>query len=117
MAVDYQKMYAYLVGQVDDSLQMIADALIDEDPGRDELVAVGNKLKAALEEVEEEYILADEDEFEPLLSTLRSYMETKDAAKLKQSVKGLTSEELILFQGIIHTAAGIINGYALDQDA
>lgn len=40
----YQKLYAYLVGQVDESLQMIAGDLMSGDVGKKELVAVGDKL-------------------------------------------------------------------------
>lgn len=48
MTVDYQKLYAYLVGQVDDTLQIIAGNLVSGKTDRDALVSVGEKLKAAL---------------------------------------------------------------------
>lgn len=56
----YQQLYAYLVGQVDDSLQMIGKALLRENCGREDLLAVGQKLKAALQEAEERYLRAEE---------------------------------------------------------
>lgn len=55
----YQQLYAYLVGQVDDSLQMIGEALLRENCGRADLLAVGEKLKAALQEAEERYLQAE----------------------------------------------------------
>lgn len=45
---DYQKLYAYLVGQIDDALQLIAGNLMDGKTDRDALVSVGEKLKTAL---------------------------------------------------------------------
>ena len=56
----YQKLYAYLVGQVEDSLQLIADDLMRGSYGREELIAVGEKLKSALLQAEETYIQADD---------------------------------------------------------
>ena len=48
MTVDYQKLYAYLVGQVDDTLQIIAGNLVSGKTDRDALVSVGEKRKTAL---------------------------------------------------------------------
>ncbi len=56
MDVNYEKLYAYLVGQVDDSLQRIAAMLMAEECGRAELVEIGEKLRAALLTAEEMYI-------------------------------------------------------------
>ncbi len=58
----YQQLYAYLVGQVDDSLQMIGEALLRENCGRADLLAVGEKLKAALQAAEERYIQEEGEE-------------------------------------------------------
>ena len=56
MAADYQKLYAYLVGQVDETLEMIGDGLARGSCGYDELAAVAGKLKAALITAEEMYL-------------------------------------------------------------
>lgn len=61
MKVEYKKLYAYLVGQVDDTLQMIAGHLIDGNSENESLVAVGNKLKNALLTAEDMYLDAEED--------------------------------------------------------
>ena len=58
--MNYQKLYAYLVGQIDDTLQLIAEQLQSESPGYKELYEVGKKLKTALLTAEEMY-LDDED--------------------------------------------------------
>lgn len=52
----YQKMYAYLVGQVDDTLEMIGAQLARQGWGYDEMVAVVNKLQNALTTAEEMYL-------------------------------------------------------------
>ena len=54
--VNYQKLYAYLVGQVDDVIQMVGDSLLHGKHGYDELFAVGDKLKTALMATEEMYL-------------------------------------------------------------
>ncbi len=52
----YQKLYAYLVGQIDDTLQGIAGELVSGDGEPSSLVAVGNKLKNALLTAEGMYL-------------------------------------------------------------
>lgn len=54
--MDYKKLYAYLVGQIDDTLQMIAGDLVAGNTGREELYAVGEKLKNALLTAEDMYL-------------------------------------------------------------
>ena len=54
--VNYQKLYAYLVGQIDDVLQLICYDLLKGQHGREELNEVGEKLKAALYTAEEMYL-------------------------------------------------------------
>lgn len=54
--VNYQKLYSYLVGQIDDVLQLICYDLLKGQHGREELNEVGEKLKAALYAVEEMYL-------------------------------------------------------------
>ncbi len=56
METNYQKLYAYLVGQIDDTLQDIAGELVSGGCEQSSLVAVGNKLKNALLTVEEMYL-------------------------------------------------------------
>lgn len=53
MPVDYQKLYAFLVGEVDDVLQRIADDLIQQNCTWQEMNEIGNRLKGALLEAEE----------------------------------------------------------------
>ena len=60
MSVNYQKLYAYLTGQIDQTLQQIAGDLISGEPGWKELNAVGEKLKNALLTAEEMYLDAEE---------------------------------------------------------
>lgn len=60
MAVNYQKLYAYLTGQIDETLQQIAGDLVGGNPGWKELNAVGEKLKSALLTAEEMYLDAEE---------------------------------------------------------
>ena len=56
MRANYQKLYAYLVGQVDEALQEIAGILINGEPGRNEIVALGEKLKNALLATEDMFL-------------------------------------------------------------
>ena len=58
--VDYKKLYTYLVGQIDDTLQLIAGDLVGGNPGWKELSAVGEKLKNALLAAEEMYLDGEE---------------------------------------------------------
>ena len=63
MSVNYQKLYTYLVGQVDDALQFIAGALVsDSDRDNSALLTVGNQLKDALLTAEDMYIDSSDDE-------------------------------------------------------
>lgn len=57
----YQKMYAYLVGQVDDTLELIGAQFNRQGWGYDEMVAVVNKLQNALTTAEEMYLEAGEE--------------------------------------------------------
>ncbi len=57
----YEKLYAYLVGQVDDTLEMIGAQITHQRWGYDEMVAVVNKLQAALTTAEEMYLEAGEE--------------------------------------------------------
>ena len=59
--VDYQKLYAYLVGQIDDTLQLICYDLLKGQYGWDELNAVGEKLRDALLAAEEMYLAETDD--------------------------------------------------------
>ncbi len=52
----YQQLYTYLVGQIDDTLQLIAEKLISGNAGWNELNAVGEQLKNALVTAEEQYL-------------------------------------------------------------
>ena len=51
----YKKLYATLVGRVDNTLQYMAEMLLREDCGRAELEQSATMLKAALLELEEQY--------------------------------------------------------------
>lgn len=51
--VNYQKLYAFLVGQIDDTIQQICENLIAGQHGWNELNAVGEKLRDALLAAEE----------------------------------------------------------------
>lgn len=62
MSINYQKLYAYLVGQVDEAIQMVGNALFHGKHGYDELFAVGDRLKTALITAEEMYLDDTEDE-------------------------------------------------------
>ena len=52
----YQKLYSYLVGQVDETLQIIAEQLVNGQTDRDALVTVGDQLKTALLTAEDMYL-------------------------------------------------------------
>ena len=52
----YQKLYAYLVGQIDDTLQIVAQNLVNGNTGWSEMNAIGEKLKDALLTAEEQYM-------------------------------------------------------------
>ena len=56
MSQDYQKLYAYLVGEVDGALQMIAKGYAEQADKERLLLTVGEKLKAALLAAEDMYI-------------------------------------------------------------
>ena len=56
MSVNYSKLYSYLVGQIDDVLQLICYDLLKGQHGRDELNEVGEKLRDALHAAEEMYL-------------------------------------------------------------
>ena len=56
MEVKYDKLYSYLVGQIDDVLQLICYDLLKGQHGREELNEVGEKLKDALLTAEEMYL-------------------------------------------------------------
>ena len=60
--VNYQKLYSYLVEQVDDVLQLICYDLLKDQHGREELAEVGEKLRAALLHAEEMYLEEWEEE-------------------------------------------------------
>ena len=52
----HQKLYAYLVGQIDETLQLICDDLLNGKHGFAELNEVGERLKKALLTAEEMYL-------------------------------------------------------------
>ena len=56
MSVKYDKLYSYLVGQIDDVLQLICYDMLKGQHGREELNELGEKLKAALLTAEEMYL-------------------------------------------------------------
>ena len=62
METNYQKLYAYLVGQIDDTLQFIAGELVGGGCDNSALVMVGNRLKDALLTAEDMYLDDSEDE-------------------------------------------------------
>ena len=62
MSAIYQKLYAYLVGQVDDVLQTIAKDLTEQNCGWKEMNDIGSRLKGALLEAEEMYLDSEETE-------------------------------------------------------
>ena len=53
---DYKKLYAYLVGQIDDTIQLICYDLVNGQHGFQEFNAVGEKLRDALLKAEEMYL-------------------------------------------------------------
>ena len=57
---NYQKLYAYLVGEVDGALQMIAKGYAEQADKERLLLTVGEKLKAALLAAEDMYIEQEE---------------------------------------------------------
>lgn len=57
----YKKMYATVAGEVDDTLQLIANALLADDCNRDKIIEIGEKLKKALSDAGEMYLDAEED--------------------------------------------------------
>ena len=60
MNLNYQKLSAYLVGQIDDVLQQIATNLTAQTCGWIEMNAVGETLKNALLTAEEMYLDGEE---------------------------------------------------------
>ena len=56
----YEKLYHYLAGQIDETLQIIARDLVCGNSGWKELNAVGEKLKNALLSAEERYLDAED---------------------------------------------------------
>lgn len=60
MAVNYQKLYAYLVGQIDEAIEMIDLAVGKEDCGKMDMALVKGKLIGALQNAEEQYLEAEE---------------------------------------------------------
>ena len=56
----HQKLYAYLVGEVDGALQMIAKGYAKQADKERLLLTVGEKLKAALLAAEDMYIEQEE---------------------------------------------------------
>ena len=60
MMTDYQKLYAYLVGQVDDVLTLI-EAERGEPDANGLLLRVAGKLQNALWEAEDRYVLIGEE--------------------------------------------------------
>ena len=56
MEVRYDKLYSYLVGQIDDVLQLICYDLLKGQHGWKELNEVGEKLRDALLAAEEMYL-------------------------------------------------------------
>ena len=62
MKTNYKKLYTYLVGQIDDTLQFIAGELIGGGCDNSALVTVGNRLKDALLTAEDMYLDESDDE-------------------------------------------------------
>jgi len=60
--LDYQKLYAYLVGQVDDAIEMMGNNIANGSCGYEEMAVVAIKLKAALMAAEEMYLSDTEKE-------------------------------------------------------
>lgn len=57
----YKKMYATVVGEVDDTLQIICAAITDQEYTLEKMSEIGEKLRNALLTVEDMYLDADED--------------------------------------------------------
>lgn len=57
----YKKMYATVVGEVDDTIQLIAKAILDHEYGFEKMSEIGEKLKRALLDAEDMYLDAEED--------------------------------------------------------
>ena len=55
----YKRMFAKVVGEVDNVLQSLPKLLIEGDCGRDVVMELGEKLKQALLDAEEMYMDAD----------------------------------------------------------
>lgn len=62
METNYQKLYTYLVGQIDDTLQFIAGELVGGSCDNSALLTVGSRLKGALLTAEEMYLDESDDE-------------------------------------------------------
>ena len=62
MSVNYQKLYSYLVAQIDDTIQQIAAYAMNPGGISPELFEVGEKLKNALLFAEDMYLDDTEDE-------------------------------------------------------
>ena len=56
----YKKMYAQLVGQVDETLQIIGNAVVFGNCDREMVKDIGNRLKDALLAAEELYVAEEE---------------------------------------------------------
>lgn len=56
----YKKMYAQLVGQVDETLQIIGNAVVFVNCDREMVKEIGNRLKDALLAAEELYVAEEE---------------------------------------------------------
>lgn len=57
----YKKMYAKVVGEVDDAIQIIAQAILDQEYNIQKMTEIGMKLKNALLAAEDMYLDAEED--------------------------------------------------------
>lgn len=57
----YKKMYATVVGEVDETIQLIAKAILDHEYGFEMMSEIGQKLKKALLDAEDMYLDAEED--------------------------------------------------------
>ncbi len=62
MSVNYQKLYFYLVGQIDETLQEIAGYATSPTARCTELFVIGEKLKNALLSAEDIYLNEAEDD-------------------------------------------------------
>lgn len=62
MSVNYQKLYSYLVGQIDETLQQIAAYVMTTTNKSPELLEIGDKLKNALLLAEDMYLDDTEEE-------------------------------------------------------